>query len=167
MNMTIQKATKKTDIQLVEKLATKIWNDHYVPIIGQNQVDYMLKKFQSFKAISEQIKNGYDYFLISDAKNAVGYLCLVYDNSEKKLMISKIYISSDKRGFGYGKKLIDFTINKAKEKKMKSIWLTVNKNNTNSIKWYQKLNFKITDQVVMDIGNNFVMDDYVMELQLN
>jgi diamine N-acetyltransferase len=165
--MKIQKATKTAHIQNIEKLAYTIWNDHYVPIIGQNQVDYMLKKFQSSKAISSQIKKGYDYFLISDTNKAIGYLCLVYDNSEKKLMISKIYIASDKRGFGYGKKLIDFTIHQAKEKKMKSIWLTVNKNNTNSIKWYQKLNFKITDQVVMDIGNNFVMDDYVMELQLN
>ena len=165
--MTIHKATKTTDIQTVEKLAHKIWNAHYVPIIGQNQVDFMLEKYQSFNAISSQIKNGYDYFLISDAKKAVGYLCLVYDYSKKKLMISKIYVDVNERGLGYGKQLIDFTIRLAKEKKMKIIWLTVNKNNNNSIKWYQKLNFKTTDELVMDIGNNFVMDDYIMELQLN
>jgi len=165
--MTIHKATTIADIQTVEKLAHKIWNAHYVPIIGQNQVDFMLEKFQSFDAITSQIKNGYDYFLISDAKNAVGYLCLVYDDSKKKLMISKIYIDAQKRGAGFGQQLIDFTIHLAQEKKMKIIWLTVNKNNSNSIKWYQKLNFKITNEVVMDIGNNFVMDDYIMELQLN
>jgi len=165
--MTIQKATTLVDIQTIEKLAHKIWNAHYVPIIGQNQVDFMLEKFQSFDAITSQIKNGYDYFLISDAKNAVGYLCLVYDDSKKKLMISKIYIDAQKRGAGFGQQLIDFTIHLAQEKKMKIIWLTVNKNNSNSIKWYQKLNFKITNEVVMDIGNNFVMDDYIMELQLN
>lgn len=33
----------------LEKLAKEIWNQHFVPIIGQDQVDYMLNKFQSFE----------------------------------------------------------------------------------------------------------------------
>lgn len=163
----IQKVSKDADIQIIEKLAFKIWNSHYVPIIGQHQVDYMLEKFQSFNAIRSQIKNGYDYFLISSNEKAIGYLCLIPDTSLKKLMISKIYIDQSEKGGGFGTQLIDFTINRAKEQKMKIIWLTVNKNNSNTIKWYQKLGFKITKEVVMDIGNGYIMDDFVMELQLH
>ena len=163
----IQKVSNDADIQIVEKLAFKIWNSHYVPIIGQNQVDYMLEKFQSFDAISSQIQNGSDYFLISANKKAIGYLCLIPDAASKKLMISKIYIDQTERSAGFGKQLIDFTINRAKEQKMKTVWLTVNKNNSNTIKWYQKLNFKITKEVIMDIGNDYVMDDFVMELHLD
>ncbi len=163
----IQKVSKNTEIKTVEKLAYKIWNAHYVPIIGQNQVDFMLEKFQNFNAISSQIKNGYEYFLISDNKKAIGYLCLLSDNATKKMMISKIYIDQNARGAGFGKQLIDFTKNLAHERNIKTIWLTVNKYNTNSIKWYQKLNFKITEEKIMDIGNGYVMDDFVMELQLD
>lgn len=162
----IQRVTKTTEIQTVEKLANKIWNSHYVPIIGQNQVNYMLEKFQSFNAIKEQINNNYEYFLIFKNKKAVGYLCLVPDNLSKKIMISKIYINENNRGSGFGKQLIDFTINLAQNRKIKTIWLTVNKNNNNSINWYKKLNFKITEKVEMDIGNGYVMDDYVMELTI-
>jgi ribosomal protein S18 acetylase RimI-like enzyme len=163
----IQKVYKTTEIQTVEKLAHKIWNDHYSPIIGQNQVDFMLEKFQSFNAINEQIKNGYEYFLISEHNKPIGYLCLLEDNATKKIMISKIYIDLNKRGAGFGNKLIDFTKKLAQKRKINTIWLTVNKNNSNSIKWYKKLNFKITKEVVMDIGNGYVMDDYVMELKLD
>ena len=62
-----------------------------------------------------------------------------------------------------GNKLIDFTKKLAQKRKINTIWLTVNKNNSNSIKWYKKLNFKITKEVVMDIGNGYVMDDYVIQ----
>lgn len=162
----IQKVSKATDIQTIEKLAYKIWNAHYVPIIGQNQVDYMLHKFQNFNAISSQIKNGYEYFLISNNKKAVGYLCLITNTSKKKLMISKIYIDQNEKGHGFGTQLINFTKKLAKEKGMKTVWLTVNKNNSATIKWYKKLGFEITDEIKMDIGNDFIMDDFVMELQL-
>jgi ribosomal protein S18 acetylase RimI-like enzyme len=163
----IHKVTNTIDIEITAQLAHKIWNDHYVPIIGQKQVDYMLDKFQSFNAISNQIKNGYEYFLIFKDEKPIGYLCLIIDNPSKKLMISKIYTEKDVRGFGFGMKLIEFTKKIAQEKEMKTIWLTVNKYNSNSIKWYQKLNFEIVKEVKMNIGNNYIMDDFVLELKLD
>ena len=44
-------------------LAHSIWNQHYTPIIGKEQVDYMLANFQSEQAIKEQMDEGYRYFL--------------------------------------------------------------------------------------------------------
>ena len=38
------------DVNSVAALARVIWNQHYVPIIGQAQTDYMLAKFQSASA---------------------------------------------------------------------------------------------------------------------
>ncbi len=34
-------------IDIVESLANEIWTEHYTPIIGKDQVKYMLDKFQS------------------------------------------------------------------------------------------------------------------------
>ena len=63
--MHIEPVTDHNQISAIEELAYDIWHEHYTPIIGKKQVDYMLKKFQSSKAMNEQIQNGSLYFLIS------------------------------------------------------------------------------------------------------
>ena len=54
----------------------------------------------------------------------------------------------------------------AKRNGHKSIYLTVNKYNTPSYEIYLHLGFKVIDAVVNDIGNGYVMDDYIMEYTL-
>ena len=51
-------------ITQVSKLAKNIWNEHYLPIIGNEQVLYMLEKFQSQDAIKQQIDRGSKYYII-------------------------------------------------------------------------------------------------------
>ena len=43
----------------VARLAREIWLDHYVPIVGRKQVDYMLEKFQSKQALEEQLSDAW------------------------------------------------------------------------------------------------------------
>ncbi|MEZ4802416.1 MAG: GNAT family N-acetyltransferase [Gelidibacter sp.] len=160
----ITPVTSQEQISITEKLAHKIWNQHYVPIIGQAQVDYMIEKFQNADAFLKQINEGYCYYLISYDHSYCGYLALVSDTKNKKMMISKIYVDADYRGFGLGEKLMDFALKEAKKKEFKTLWLTVNKNNTNSIEWYKKRGFEIKESIQIDIGNGFIMDDYLMEL---
>ena len=155
-----------SEIEITAQLANKIWNQHYIPIIGQAQVDYMVDKFQSVPAITEQITKGYRYFISYHQNTPVGYMALVANEVEKKLMISKIYIDTEFRGLNLGSGLLNFAIQEAKNKSYKLIWLTVNKNNSNSIKWYEKRGFNIKEKIVMDIGNGYVMDDYLMEMVL-
>ncbi|MDE6957694.1 MAG: GNAT family N-acetyltransferase, partial [Lachnospiraceae bacterium] len=53
----------KTDseIHAIAALAEEIWNQHFTPIIGKSQVDYMVEKFQSYKALKHQIQmEGYE-----------------------------------------------------------------------------------------------------------
>jgi ribosomal protein S18 acetylase RimI-like enzyme len=45
------------------------------------------------------------------------------------------------------------------------LFLNVNKYNS-AIQFYHKIGFEIAKEEVIDIGNGFVMDDYVMEKQL-
>jgi ribosomal protein S18 acetylase RimI-like enzyme len=154
----------KKAIAQVYNLAKEIWNQHYLPIIGQEQVDYMLDKFQSERAIKEQIAEGYKYYLIIDNQIdnqvEVGYFSV--KDKAAKLFLSKLYVLDSFRGKGIGKQGIKF-IKSAFEHPV--IQLTVNKNNFNSIAFYKKVGFKIVEDVVTDIGNGFVMDDYVMEMQ--
>ena len=151
-------------IEIVEALAREIWTEHYVSIIGKEQVDYMLSKFQSRLAIREQIRAGMAYYLIKEEDAHIGYMAV--QPKGRELLLSKIYVKSLKRGLGYGKKAVQFAEKVAKELNLDKIALTVNKKNINSIRAYEKIGFKNAGSVVQDIGNGFVMDDYKMEKTL-
>lgn len=159
--MTIEPVLNNSQIEIVENLACEIWNEHFTPIIGKVQVDYMLEKFQSRKAISEQIENGFLYYLIRTNHDSIGYIGI--HPKQDELFLSKIYIRSSERGRGYGRKAIQFLEKLAQEKGLRKITLTVNKNNIDTIKAYEKFGFRNIGPVVQDIGNGFIMDDYGME----
>ncbi len=148
-------------IEIVESLAAEIWTEHYVPIIGKEQVDYMLDRFQSKQSISDQIRSRFLYFLIKEDNQFIGYIGVQQKGDE--LFLSKIYIRSSERGKGLGKKAIQFIERLAKEKGLRKIALTVNKNNRVAIKAYEKLGFKNLGSVIQEIGNGFIMDDFRME----
>jgi ribosomal protein S18 acetylase RimI-like enzyme len=149
------------EIEIVESLAREIWAEHYIPIIGKEQVDYMLDRFQSKEAISEQIRSGVLYFLMREDSEFIGYIAVQPKGIE--LFLSKIYVKSSRRAKGYGKKAVQFAESLAQQRGLKKIVLTVNKNNVNAIKAYEKIGFRNVGSLVQDIGNGFVMDDYKME----
>jgi hypothetical protein len=53
-----------------------------------------------------------------------------------------------------------------KEDNLESIYLTVNRNNTHAYSVYLAKNFKVIAEEGTDIGCGFVMDDYIMELEV-
>jgi RimJ/RimL family protein N-acetyltransferase len=67
------------------------------------------------------------------------------------------------RGSGMGRLALTFIEAQAKELELKKIELTVNKHNYSSIQVYEKMGFITIDAIVQEIGNGYVMDDYVME----
>lgn len=153
--------SNKAQAEIVESLAKEIWTEHYTTIVSEKQIDYMLAKFQSKQAILKQIRTGFLYFLIEKNEQFIGYISVQPNGDE--LFLSKIYIKSSKRHQGHGKKAIQFLEGLAKSKGLKRIALTVNKNNINTIKAYEKIGFKNLGPVTQDIGDGFIMDDFKME----
>ncbi|WP_414621120.1 GNAT family N-acetyltransferase [Calothrix sp. CCY 0018] len=146
----------------VAKLAHYIWNQHYLPMIGSEQVNYMLDKFQSEDAIKQQIDRGYKYYIIFNEQQEAGYFSVKVNDQAEKLFLSKLYVLKSFRGKGIGKQAIKFIKTNFYNP---VIQLTVNKNNSRSIAFYKNIGFEIVDDVVTDIGSGFVMDDYIMEMQ--
>lgn len=157
--MIVPVSTEK-QIETVESLAREIWTEHYTPIIGRAQVEYMLDKIQSREAIARQIAEMYRYFLIRKDNCDIGYVAV--QPREDELFLSKIYVLDQERGRGYGWEGFTFVEHIAKKEGFAVITLTVNKNNTNSIKTYKKWGFKKLFALVQDIGGGFIMDDYKM-----
>ncbi len=166
MEVTIKRVTTTSQVEQVSALAKTIWPDHYSPIIGQEQVDYMLQKYQTTKSVQAQIEQeGTYYYLIHFDFVPVGYIGFIEKHNE--LFLSKLYVLSAERGKGIGHMAIDFLVAKAREIGAPYMTLTVNKQNLDSIHAYEKLGFEIYGEVISDIGSGYVMDDYLMRLRIN
>ena len=159
--MTIIDVSTDNHIDIIESLAREIWTEHYIPIIGREQVDYMLARYQSKQAVKEQIVSGTLYFLVEEGHAFIGYIAVHPRGDE--LFLSKIYLQSSRRARGFGKKAVQFVETLARERGVRKIALTVNKNNTGAIRAYEKIGFRNVGSLVQDIGGGFVMDDYAME----
>lgn len=153
-----------TDAAKLAALAKTIWNEYFTPIIGQAQVDYMVEKFQSESAISQQLGSGTKYIAVYADGEIAGYSC--YKLEQDALFLSKLYVKSDMRGSGLGKKMFMHELEIAKKENKKKIYLTVNKHNDLAIGVYKHIGFVKAKDIVTDIGGGFVMDDYIMEFYL-
>lgn len=161
----IQTVHSDSQINAVVQLARTIWSEHYTPIIGHAQVEYMLDRFQSKAAIQQQIQAGYHYSIIYQAERAAGYAAYVRD-SDDVLFLSRFYILAARRGLGLGRQFWQRILEDARHLNCNSIRLTVNKNNSRSTQIYTALGFSQTGAVVHDIGSGFVMDDFIMTYSL-
>jgi len=157
------KITNK-EIPTVQNLAREIWEEHYIKILSQEQINYMLDLFYSTNKIQSEIEEGISWEMLLDEDKPIGYLVCKIES--EKLYISKIYLKAETRGKGLGKFLLNRAIELAKQNDKTSIYLNVNKYNTDSISFYERNGFMKIDEGVFDIGNGYVMDDFILELIL-
>jgi len=157
--MKLERVESREQIGEVVALARETWSQHYTPIIGAAQVEYMLEKFQSAEAITWQIASeGYEYYWVPDA----GYCALVPDAAKKSVLLSKIYVLEQRRGEGLGRAMVEFAEQRCAELGCRELWLTVNRHNAGSIAFYERMGFRKTNALVTDIGGGFAMDDWRM-----
>ena len=157
----------ETDEQICElcTLAKEIWNEYSICFIDQDQIDYMLEKFQSEQAVKGQINfQKYRYYFLEEDGENIGYFAVQQKKDE--LFLSKFYIKKDYRSRGYGRKAFLAINEVAKELELSKITLTVNKYNFVAVCVYEKLGFERVGEAETDIGNGFVMDDYLYEFVL-
>ena len=125
MNTTFKAKKAETDSQVREiaDLAKIIWNEHFTPIIGQKQVDYMVEKFQSYPALKEQLADGYEYYQIFDDGEFCGYTG-IHPGKDNRLFLSKLYIKKECRGRHLATQAFGFLKNLCRECGYSAIWLT-------------------------------------------
>lgn len=151
-------------VDLTSSLASEVFIDHFKNIIGQEQAEYMVDRFLSKKAISEELSQGTIFKLCYVNGEAVAFT--EYKLDDKRVFLSKLYVRKDMRKKGLSHLLLDDVIKYTLDQKRNKIYLTVNKYNDNTIAVYKHWGFDIIDAVVNDIGHGYVMDDYIMEKTL-
>jgi len=153
------KPATENDFATIENLAQKIWDKHYVPIIGAEQVNYMLKKMYSAEALIKQVQDGQKFHLVLNEEKETGFIS-VSTKDNKDFFLHKFYILQEKQNAGLGTAIFKQVFEELY--KPESITLTVNRQNYKSINFYFKLGFKIEKVADFDIGNGYFMNDFVM-----
>ena len=161
MKLTVLKIEQ---LPIVIDLTKKIWPVAYGEILSKAQLDYMIDKFYNETALRELMQKGHVFYLAQDENEKfVGFVSYEINSEPNKTKIHKIYVLPETQGTGLGREFFELVKEKAIENQQNAIFLNVNKYN-NAIHFYIKLGFtKVKDEVI-DIGNGYVMDDYVMEV---
>lgn len=161
----IIKATEK-DIPTIQNLAKESWNSAYANILEQVQIDYMLGLMYSESTLKTHFENpNYNYYLINEDEVFLGFIGFEFHSESETTKLHRIYFLKEAQGKGLGKKALEFVKTETKKSGDKRLTLTVNKNN-NAKSFYESQGFQVYDEAIFDIGNGYVMDDYLMEFVL-
>lgn len=153
------------DLKEVATLANTIWHEFFPSIISESQIDYMVDKFQSYDAMKEQTKHEqYHYHKVYDNDELIGYIGL--QNQPDRLFLSKLYLKKEARGHHYATTMFEYVKQQAEKYCYPAIYLTCNKHNKHSLDVYEKFGFQWIDSVQTDIGQGYIMDDYILEYQM-
>jgi ribosomal protein S18 acetylase RimI-like enzyme len=158
MELVFKKATPE-HVQIIEQLADKIWRIHYPSIISMEQIEYMLKKMYSSEALLNQMELGQVFTLAYLNNKPVGYVS-ISTNDSKNYFLHKFYILVDVHKKGFGTQLFKYVLSQIPN--AETIELTVNRQNYRAINFYFKNGFTIKEIADCDIGNGYIMNDFVM-----
>ena len=149
-----------SDIEEVHPIIIEIWQEVYTPIIGEQQVAYMLENYQGIETILQEMAEGTQYYMLFSDGHCVGYTA--YEIKKDHLYLSKIYIHQDYRGQGLMREVFDWYDQLSQELCLNQR-LRVNQNNKQAIAVYQHRDFQLIKEDIADIGQGFLMVDYLFE----
>jgi ribosomal protein S18 acetylase RimI-like enzyme len=153
----------ETDVEQLVALARKIWYSHYPAIITEAQIEYMLAQRYDPQIVRSELARGdvwWDKLLAGG--EMVGFASYLLTGAPGEMKLDKLYVHPAQQRRGYGAMMIAHACSAARSRGCTRLVLAVNKNNRSAIAAYLKHGFRVADSVVKDIGDGFVMDDYIM-----
>jgi ribosomal protein S18 acetylase RimI-like enzyme len=151
----------------VQHLAGVIWRAHYPGIITGEQIEYMLARGYALEALARFL-GGTDRGLELAAADGelCGFAAWYTTDEPATAKLDKLYVLPQRQRSGVGGRLIGHVEGLARQAGAAVLVLNVNKHNAQAIRAYQRHGFAVREAVVVDIGEGFVMDDYVMAKSL-
>ncbi|RFS24949.1 GNAT family N-acetyltransferase [Chitinophaga silvatica] len=154
------------DIPLIQGLVEVIWPPSYKEILTPEQITYMMDMMYNTNALTQQLNTlNHQFNILSDEDKPIGFASYSHTNEPEVYKLHRIYLDPSYQGKGAGKWLLLQVIEQVKAKGIKILELDVNRFNK-AVNFYKKMGFSIYKEKITDVGNGFVMDDYVMRLPL-
>lgn len=153
------------DFSAIRAVVHEVWPVAYREVISQEQIAYMLNNLYSDQSLAKQLREEGCIFLVSEENNIVHGFASFSEIERSLFKLHKLYVYTEMQGKGIGKTLLDEVKKRSAMFGGKAIELQVNKKNV-AQHFYTKQGFTIDRELVLDIGNGFVMDDFVMRAML-
>lgn len=152
------------DISDIQKIAYSTWPVAYSAIITKEQLNYMLDLFYSKESLLDQIKTNHTFLMAEIDGLSVGFASF---NQVKKneYKLQKLYVLPSLHKSGAGKLLLTEVIKQTRESGAEKLLLNVNRDNK-AIGFYKHMGFSIMKEEDINIGNDYYMNDFVMEKDL-
>lgn len=151
----------------IQVLSNVIWPATFSNILSQEQISYMMDMMYSTSSLEKQINElSHHYLLAEEDGEYLGYLS--YELNYKGTPITKIhkiYVLPSIQGKGVGSLFIDVVSKIALKNNNTLLSLNVNRYNK-AIDFYKRMGFDFFTSENIDIGNGFLMEDYVMNKDL-
>ncbi|PXY39416.1 GNAT family N-acetyltransferase [Flavobacterium cheongpyeongense] len=162
----ISEATVK-DIKNIQDITNITWPITYGQILSKEQLRYMLDLFYSNEELINQFeKKEQLFYMISEDEVILGFIGIEHNYKDEAVTkIHKIYLLPETQGKGIGKKVIEKIEKLALENHSTALSLNVNRFNS-ALNFYKKTGFEIINEVNIDIGKGYLMEDYVMTKKL-
>jgi ribosomal protein S18 acetylase RimI-like enzyme len=162
--LTVRHASKH-DIELIRTLALQVWPATYAKILSPQQIHYMMNLIYSHDALRQQMESHHQFIIVYNSGIPIGFAA--YSEIEPAVYkLHKIYLLQRQQGRGSGKFVLDQVIGDIKPKGAIALRLNVNRYNP-AKGFYEKLGFEVIRTEDIDIGNGYMMNDYVMERKVN
>ena len=162
----LKQATEE-ELTQVRQIAFETWPVCYKDIITPEQISYMLHYMYDLDELKKQFHKGVIFLLMMENDIPVGFIAFekVDRAQQTALRIHKLYVLSDYHKKSYGKRLLEAAVVHGRMNNIDFLELNVNKQNP-AVGFYKKIGFEIAETMVLDIGNGYIMDDYVMVMKL-
>ena len=118
----------------------------------------------AFSSIFRFLLRMFDPLPLAACESSPQDLSLIHISN--RFFISKSYRLKEHRGEGLCSATIRFYERLARERGLDALYLTVNKRNEMAIRAYKAKGFEVIDAAETDIGDGYIMDDYIMEKKL-
>ncbi|MEI6737475.1 MAG: GNAT family N-acetyltransferase, partial [Pseudomonadota bacterium] len=158
------------DIAAIKNIAFETWPVAYGEILSPAQMGYMLEMMYSSSALTMQIEQKHHCFMLAlermESQSAIGFASYELDYQKTpKTKLHKLYCLPSSQGQGTGAALVHAVANIARQAAQTALTLNVNKNNK-ATGFYARQGFHIIGQEDIDIGEGFMMEDFIMERPL-
>ncbi len=155
------------DLHVIHTLAHQIWPVTYAEILSPDQLSYMLDKIYSLSSLQHQLNIlHHNFILVLDDTKPVAFASYSHEEADVACYhLHKIYVSIKLQGTGTGKFILQHIIDAVRLSGGTSLSLNVNRHNKARY-FYEKFGFHIISEADIDIGHDYLMNDYIMKLEL-
>lgn len=153
------------ELHLIEDLAKVIWPVSFKDMISGAQIKYMLEWMYNQDKLNENFRTGHRFAVCTQNNELCGFISFETKIDKSTVRIHKLYVHHLFQKNGIGKQLLDYAKKEALRQKMSHIDLFVNRTNP-AVLFYKHLGFTIEEEIDLDIGNGYFMNDYRMKLKI-